>query len=206
MEKLYQTFVKTECQVGTYGWCGNNYEGQVSGYYLTVSKKASEYIMLRLSIHINDELLEKIEQIRCFDKTGFLAQYSKGVKSDNVLFYSISKELLGTPLKICYGYFSPNPQRIMLGNFSTVHEETIIIPHLNLKGDLNCSICVEDVVKDGLITPCGHIFHMDCIWKYLKTNNKLIDEPKMCLTLHCSHGKFVNHFDCPMCRRTLSGN
>ena len=35
----------------------------------------------------------------------------------------------------------------------------------------NCSICLEEIDKDALTTPCAHTFHKNCIERWLETSD-----------------------------------
>ncbi|GFP94487.1 E3 ubiquitin-protein ligase ring1-like [Phtheirospermum japonicum] len=37
----------------------------------------------------------------------------------------------------------------------------------------HCSICLEEIVRggEGLFMPCCHVFHEDCIKKWLRTSH-----------------------------------
>ncbi|TNV75927.1 hypothetical protein FGO68_gene7702 [Halteria grandinella] len=50
-----------------------------------------------------------------------------------------------------------------------------------LQIELDCTICLNIMQKEGIILGCGHIFHQDCIQKWLKRNQI-----------------------CPVCRQTVT--
>ena len=50
----------------------------------------------------------------------------------------------------------------------------------------NCSICLNDIkANSSVVTPCGHLFHQDCLSEWLYTANK---------------------HTCPICRENYDNN
>ncbi len=83
-----------------------------------------------------------------------------------------------------------------------IYSTTVKIPELKIYGnDVECNICMEkvDAVNDRCITPCGHLFHMGCIFKYFSAKNVLY-----AMNNECSCGGFkINDFNCAVCNSLI---
>jgi hypothetical protein len=75
----------------------------------------------------------------------------------------------------------------------------IKIPKLKQYGDLNnCNICFDEVnEKNKYITPCGHLFHINCIFTYFKSNHLL--ENINC-SENCCNTMKIKQYECIVCR------
>ena len=67
---------------GCYSWCGNNYDDQKSGYYLTLYDKdkkgygSPQYnLMLYIEVKMPLNLHKEFNIIEIYDKNNFCAQY-----------------------------------------------------------------------------------------------------------------------------------
>lgn len=202
---------------GRFAWCGNNYDGRGSGFYLTDITHQKVYgktniQMVYIAVQLDDNLLQKTDIIEVIDENGFLAQYTYyKLKNENILYF---------PLKY-YDQTKPQFQmtihlrKIKTGNvqplrrpeMETLLSKTIHIPLLK-REDLNseCSICLENISDDSnlLWSACNHMFHMDCIWEYMKKNSMLQVMSKMCKLLDCGHNEKPKKLNCPICRAIIS--
>ena len=77
----------------------------------------------------------------------------------------------------------------------------------------SCSICMEELTKNTVITKCGHVFHIDCLNKWLSKNYSCPVCRDPCLEkdgITCSvcH-KFIEsniYFRCKRCNKTICSN
>lgn len=206
--------VVIKSQYGSYCWCGNNYDGEHSGYYLSSSCKCELYklkhFMLYIKVSISDELLKMTDIIEIYDSTGFLAQYHADVPlmtSTKEFFFSVDEKLIDTELYIkCRKIVRlKKPEGVFIGRVPmvTVLQKSVIIPQILLRGDKKCSICLDEITDDDkYISRCGHNFHSSCIFKYLEKINKLKPLTSHC-SKYCEHSEKVLPFPCPICRTLL---
>lgn len=212
MDINHKNIATIKISVGPYGWCGNNYDGEHSGYYLTKNvgdyRKLSSYpekeVKVMLSFDIPDDLIDKIQFIQIYDSTGFLVNYNTTkITKDYKSRFKVAKSMCGTKLKVCYDIPIPHVQTSILQRIKTksVHEEYITIPDVCIKGDTECAICMGDVSDDKIyISQCQHIFHIDCLWKYLEHNQYLKPIAEHCKLFKCDHIEKPKPFPCPICR------
>lgn len=209
----YFTNVKINSHYGTYAWCTNGDSREKPGWHLTDCRKkpmniidyADRKIIITIDIEMSDDLFERIDIINIYDATGFLAQYSKKIKESTYHFnFKTEEVMIGTKLKINYDKMLPNPNTQTLSRppMQTVYQDVITIPALDIKGDTNCALCLEDVVDDKYISPCHHIFHTNCIWDYLEKNNLIKSMNDRCGN-HCGHTNKPKKFPCPTCRTII---
>jgi hypothetical protein len=196
----FETKITCTLTAGKYEWCGGF--GR-SGYRLDDKLETQNTQMIGLEIKIDQDLLDKIDIISCYDCTGFNIQYTTHtVKRTTYLYFKTSDrcDLQGTQIKIEFvkwlpripgrDRFRPPPKDI-------IHSENAYVPCL-ASYDSECAICLENS-DNSYVTECGHSFHMNCILDYLRVNNKIV--PSKCK--HCKHGNYIEPFACPTCRKIL---
>lgn len=82
----------------------------------------------------------------------------------------------------------------------TLHSVEIQFPNTTILGDASvCSICLSDEtpeVGERLVTQCGHLFHLSCMFSYFRHNG---------LVHLCSDCSFVRvkPFKCPVCKTSI---
>ena len=197
---------------GPYVWCGNNYDGEKSGYYLTkgigAATKLSSYpekeIMVVLSFDIPQSLVDNIMFIQIYDETGFLVNYNgRKITNNYKCSFKVDKSLCGTKLKICYDIPSNiQPKSSFLSRIKTdtIHTEYLTIPNILIKGEKMCTICLEDASDNIYISKCEHIFHINCLWEYLENRGFLNPIAENCKFFKCDHIEKPKPFPCPVCR------
>ena len=83
------------------------------------------------------------------------------------------------------------------------HEFIYNIPDIRLYGEhSDCNICLDNV-DDNLryISPCGHLFHMNCIWKHIIYRN-MFKKNAGCTVCYHSEETPTN-FTCPVCNELI---
>ena len=252
---------------GTYAWCGNNYNDETSGYYLssindtnmTHFNPPTNNIMITINVEMNDELYNAIDIIEIYDINGGLIQYSKHpfesqtyvyktkelaniqlgkeqssfpkttcedrkIKDFSIsqiqkslpaffmstntynFFFAIDKKFCGTELSMRFNkIIGKSETSLGRAKMSTILEYKITVPLIEIKGDTKCSICLEHVDDNNntCVLNCKHVFHMDCIYQYIKLNNLLKPLDKMCKRFGCPHTEKVLQFPCPICNTII---
>jgi len=80
------------------------------------------------------------------------------------------------------------------------------IPELIQYGDTkNCSICLEQASDptNKYISPCGHLFHLDCILRYLEYKDLLYPMHLRCGD-RCCRARKIKPFECIVCKTIIS--
>jgi hypothetical protein len=86
-----------------------------------------------------------------------------------------------------------------------IFQKNIIIDDILKYSDNKCNICMEEIKNESIIeknkyiSPCGHLFHMDCIWNYIKSKRLYYPIHLKCIDNCCNTNK-NRTFDCPTCR------
>jgi hypothetical protein len=209
----YKTNVVCTSNYGKYAWCSNYQE---SGYFLTNNNEIPYSLMIKLLIDIDDTLKNKIDIIQCYDCTGFLIQYTtKSIDNHMELFftdrsntgivYNNKPDLQNTYLTIKYIKWLPRDpnklNRLCPPPADVIYQEKILIPTITVYNFKDCAICLES--SNEFISECGHPFHTECLFSYLKTNNRLKHLSSHCFK-YCKHGKKPYLFNCPTCRTLIT--
>jgi len=206
-----QTIVTIKISVGPYAWCGNSHDGEKSGYHLAKNVDPRQFgsypekeVKIMLSFDIPYDLIDKIRFIQIYDETGFLVNYNtKKIEKDYKCTFKVIKSMCGTKLKICYDVPIPQEKTRILRRIKTetIREEHITIPDICIKGDVDCAICMSQIINDKIyISQCQHVFHIDCLWKYLECSQYLNPIADRCKRFLCDHIEKPKPFPCPVCR------
>ena len=200
-----ETHVDIKASYGLYHWCSCPTE---SGYFLTpsTSDTSAKKYMIHLTIEVSPELLSKIQSIYITypNGRGDLQHTTSELKKTTTFFFGADETLMGQTVYIRYRAPSSVTHPLSgLPIWSTVHEESIVLPFLNAK-DSTCSICLEEVNTDIFISPCDHAFHISCLWDYFKSTHMLNTTLSNKCRTYCSfvHGK-IGSFSCPICRNLI---
>lgn len=208
--------VKHKTCFGPYDWCGDCYN---SGYFLTSKKErnicalSGNAQMIKIDIEMSQSLLNQIDNIEVYDETGFLAHYTyEKLETQRQRFFfqlkyvdSLNKS---TNMIIKFQKFLPrhkNSSPFSRSPRKTIHQETITIPVVDVKGDHDCAFCLEpvDMKLDGYLSECSHLFHSTCIFKYLTTKKYLKEHT---CSRFCKHSNKVKPFPCSICNDILEDN
>ena len=204
--------------VGRYDWCGTPDE---SGHFLcentigNVNEKTQSQ-MVKLTMDATNEHLLNSTSIMVFDETGFLARYTYrplpryGTIS---LFFQLkycNTKVKPSDLIVKFVKVLPKPEHLSIfarAPTKTIYETTVTVPIVYDKEERICSICLDEVDKvihaeNTYISHCKHIFHMDCIWTYLKQNDYLLENN----CTYCKHSQKTKPFPCPLCKTQLEDN
>jgi hypothetical protein len=216
----YECKYLTQISFGRYKFCGNTQSYGGSGFTLTESKENSIYgdphnFMIKLELLPNFKLLNDAEFFDIYTNTEFLFGYNVGSIIHNLkIFKNIEPELIGTELEIVFSkkkILTKEEQDIVNKRlFRTPREEIfrikVKIPEINHFGDKSdCNICLDSVTENNnkYISYCGHLFHMDCIIKYLESKNLLNQIHNKC-TIRCCGARKPKEFECPVCKNIIN--
>jgi hypothetical protein len=208
----YHAETAVDISYGRYIWCGNG-ENISSGFYLNPTTTTDQYgnphtYFMSLFVILNEPLFEKTTIVELYDYTGFLFGYSTCPISNRIVVFhkKIRPDHIGTSLRIrcCY------PKNVNRPIFSrppmeVVFEDTIVIPDITIKSDNVCKVCLDDVSdpKTRYISPCGHTLHMNCLWQYLRSKDRLLPIPNRCLENGCCNSHKYRSFKCLYCDRLI---
>jgi hypothetical protein len=207
----YETKVNIKACKGPYVWCGNNYDGEKSGDYLSNCEKIEEKTMVSIDIQINDTLFKQIDHIEIHNEGGFLAHYIVGTlkKPSHHFFFDLKYDAKeGGNYKICYKKIMPRKEDTKIlsrAPMKTIYSEIIKIPFVQAHNS-ECAICLEPVIDNKYISFCQHMFHTTCVFDYAKQNNYIKPLAQHCKLFRCGHGEKLIPFPCPICRCTLEDN
>lgn len=206
---------KIDISFGPFIFCKNIYSPIGSGYTLTNNIENHNKYSLLLSINMNYNLMQNTEQIKLYDSNNLLFGYSKKpIDNLNWMYFSLIKSnMIGTNITISFC------KKILLeeNNFcfklqmQEIYTIKVNITNPILYGDHSeCNICLENVNKQNIyITPCGHLFHLNCIFDYLEFNNKLYLIHSYCTETFlngkqsCCNTKKIKKFNCPCCNYNI---
>jgi len=206
--------VMISCSYGNFAWCGNDYNHNKSGMYLSMNvDKMNDgdtcKMLVTILTRMNEELYKLTDHIEIYDNTGFLANYSVNDITHPFYFFrfTVDEKLVNTPLKILFRQFAEKEYTgFGIRRMNTIFETSIKIPDVKTMCDYKeCSICLEEVTdkKNIYISPCKHLFHLSCIFSYLEKNDLLLPMDETCIAFKCSHSKKPKNFLCPNCQTTI---
>jgi len=205
---------------GKYRWCGQSNSPTGSGFTLTNSNctdiygDPNTYAML-LELKLNQKLILNTTFLDIYDHKGSLIAYNIDPinKSEFAQFCKIKHELIGTELELIFSKtkkLTLEEKDKLLRIFGRTPREPIYsfkikIPELIQYGDKSdCNICLGNVLEtDKYITPCGHLFYLDCIFKYLESKNLLYPMYTPCAKLCCG-AKKIKPFECVVCKSIIT--
>lgn len=205
---------------GKYVWCVNAESPSGSGFTLTNSKCIDPFenpytYMMFLKLKPNDKLLKNADFFDIYTDTGFLFGYNVGSIHSNLnQFKKIEQELIGTELEIIFSIkknLTDEEKEIITKRFIRMPREEIFtikikIPELMQYGDCeDCAICLGEVndITNKYISPCGHLFHLKCIFQYLESKNLLYPMFDLCDDRCCGANK-IKPFECVVCKTIIS--
>jgi hypothetical protein len=227
LDKMTDTFeykCKSDIKMsfGKYLWCGNMSSPTGSGFTLVNYESTQTDLYgspythtMLLELNLNPKLLKNTDFIDMYDNTGFLMGYNVGKIAKKWLsFKKIKSELIGTEIRIVFSkkrQLTKEQEEQVRRSFTRiprdiVYEINVKIPELMQYGDKSdCNICLDAVEdeKNRYISPCGHLFHLNCIFKYLETKNLLYPTHPQCLN-RCCNAKKIKPFECVVCKNIIS--
>ena len=168
-----------------------------------------------LDLKPNVKLLKEADFFDIYDHTGFLFGYNVGpIHHQLAQFKKIKPELIGTELSIVFSkkkQLTPEENAIVIKRmFRTPREEIfslkVRIPELTqYSTDSVCSIYLDQVGEptNKYVSPCGHLFHLNCIFDYLEAKNRLHPIHPRC-TKFCCGAKKAKPFECPVCKTLIT--
>ncbi|RYH00854.1 hypothetical protein EON65_48740 [archaeon] len=219
--------ISTEISFGKYVWCGNIESATGSGFTLTNQSIRDGYgdtdtYMLSIVVTMNEPLAQRADSIEVFTPWGGLFGYnSRRLRGPTYQFFSKFKPTeVGMELRVVVGGYQvvsdevrkERSKRLMRPLKKTLFEQMIVIPDLPALSDTTCSICLSNVETDTnkYITSCKHVFHMRCIWDYLRHTDCLSAVHPRCTQLYpsgqhgcCNSAKLIKSFQCPNCKLTI---
>ena len=224
----YECKITAKLCRGNYTWCGNEFAPRGYGFTLKLpsdDNKQNDHLehkqyLIQLNIKINPVLLRDAEFYDIYDSTGFLTNYStKELKEEMKPRWVFADNLIGTKLEIVFSkkkqILSEKEKYIINSEYGRYNGRlyceqlfkiNISIPNLKQYGDTkDCAICLQNVSNetDKYISPCGHLFHLGCIFQYLEHNNKLYPLVQRCRNTWCCGARKVKPFECPVCKSMI---
>ncbi len=203
---------------GKYLWCGTTGTRAGHGFTLTNSTCTDSYgnpysHMMLLNLIINPKLAKHSDFYDIYTYSGGLFDYNLGTIGSNIItFKKIAPELIGTDLEIIFSKkknLTPEENEIVKKRLLRTPREEIFkikitIPDISQYGDMSdCAICLETVDEptNKYISPCGHLFHLECIFKYLESKNLLYP---ICQGRSCCGAKKPKPFECVVCKNLIT--
>lgn len=220
--------IDMQVSFGKYVWCGN--PTIPHGFVLTNQNINDLYgdlntFVLNIEINMNRELLNETEYIEIYTPAGGLFGYNVYPIRSSIynFFKKIKQSDIGVEMKILFRkakVLTDEEEKILKKSFvmrrpmDTIFEQYFTIPDILSFNDRNeCNICLSDVedLNNTYISPCGHKFHMSCIWQYLTLNNLITNVNPRCSEMGqngnhscCNTGRIiVSKFKCPTCRTDI---
>jgi hypothetical protein len=206
---------------GKYVWCGNTSSPTSSGFTLTNSPNVDLYgnnyaYAMKLTLKPNEKLLKDCSFYDIYKDDGFLFGYNReSLTSDITVFKKIKPEEIESELKIVFSKAKKltveqeeKLKRSLCGfPKESVYSIKIKIPELIQYGEkIDCNICLEQVTEETnkYISPCGHLFHLDCIFTHLESKNLLYSIHKFCNNSRCCGAKKIKPFECVVCKTLIT--
>ncbi len=207
---IYDFYVSIGTSYGRFLYCTNE-KSDMKGYTLSVSTvnqnddNNNYELMVYLNFEFNEELMYDSNWYGIYYDTTCLTDGLVETNCINTLI-KINANMFGKELKIVFlqkdTCIDENGEEYM--NEKEAYCTTMIIPELKIYGDdIDCNICLENVdpLYNRYITPCGHLFHMDCIYRYFLSKKLLYTPNFECMIPRlCSCGGLkVKRFKCTVC-------
>lgn len=218
----YSCETNTSVFYGKYLWCGNTSSPKGSCFTLvnTTNNNKDPYDtpfshVLLLELNLNPKLRREVDFIDVYDENGGLYGYNTEiVKNQWKNFKKINETYIGKELKIVFSKVKEltkeqqeiEQKRLMRTPREPIYEITVKIPELKIYGSqIECNICLNDVNNETnkYVSPCGHLFHLDCIFKYFETANLLYPVYTTCKNNCCGANK-VKQFNCVVCKKLIT--
>lgn len=166
--------------------------------------------LVTLIFKMNESLASNVSHIEMFLPDGFLFGYNVDRIRNGVWISTkkISPDLIGQTITVNFGKYIQQTEsemrhlrRAVLGK---VYSTQITICEPKQYETEECPICMDIVndVKNKYLSPCGHLFHLKCIFSYLQSTDKLYEVPRRC-TEHCCLSQKIKPFSCPVCRQLI---
>lgn len=185
-------------EYGSYEWCGS-----IGEYRLTCDGDClcnAGTILITIKITMNDALRFVVGRIEIYDSVGSLIQYSRDF-AEAYRYYTmnfiIDERRIGTTLMVVF---------VQKTTRRNVHKCEIVVPPLVILGDSDvCVFCLSSVVdvNNKYVSPCAHLFHLDCLFQYLRHNDLLDYKNDWCEYIACGHGNTSGEFLCPVCKSVI---
>jgi hypothetical protein len=217
----YNADTELKLSYGTYIWCGNMNSPTGSGYTLctsteSISDHKKTTYMLLLKIKMNDYLVNDVTFIDIYNNVGRLLQSNKEniVNNIYIFFNEIKQDMIDTEFEIVFSRPKQlvDRERHWIIPQVKIYSIKIKIENITIFGDIdNCNICLDSVFNfnsdtDKYISPCGHLFHLNCIINYLDNANLLYEIHPYCkrpYPLDCCNTRKIKQFNCPTCRQII---
>lgn len=202
--------IKTTVSFGQWGWCGLAPVGGKLGHNLSlvpafeVSPGPQPY-RYNINIKMNDELFAVCDQIH-LKRDGFCLQYTtKTLNQHEVMEFVCEDKYAGETIDVVFLQNVPTPGHDPWKRIPTkpLLNMQIVLPALKILGDQEiCVICMDAATEMKYISPCGHLFHLKCIFQYLDHAKLLIKKSEMC-SKYCHHSNTPKAFACPVCKTVI---
>lgn len=184
-------------------YCNNNV-APYGDYFLTNNKNFGSSVLIEFNINMSDDLFIRTKDISiCFIRSN-LQYHIKLIENPCIFNISLSKhELSKNGKRVIVKFINSYFDLLHIVKSELLYSKTIAIPYFNVSKVSECPICLNDVIKNKnkYITKCGHIFHINCIWNYLKCNNHITTFN--CVDCFHQNEMITDSFKCPICRTLL---
>lgn len=219
--------IKTLVSFGRYVWCGNMSSPTGSGMTLSnvdsnILDPGAKYVggiygdinsyLVTFIIQMNQPLAQKTTNIEIFLPNGFLFGYNVRPIINGVWTVSrkISPQLLNQTVTIKFGRYSQLPEEkchLRRARLEPIFETKVTILEPKQYEQEICTICTEKVdnISNKYLSHCGHLFHLNCLFEYLKNIDKLYEIHPYCLNSCCRSPK-IKPFNCPNCRQLIENS
>jgi hypothetical protein len=207
----YSAIISNGIYYSSYDWCGNNYDGDRSGTYLSInaeknfSTKKGNTFVAEILIKMNDTLFENTDIIHFYDDNDNFRYQSKSISSTKYReAFTIDDIDSFKSLTVKFLKISGTTGKLLpRATFETIYADTVQINHIKIREYEECSICFDEIKENDIyVGKCNHIFHLKCIYSYLEKSGRLCELSRRCKEW-CKHSKKPISFECPMCRTVL---
>lgn len=163
---------------------------------------------------MNYMLQYNTKYIYIYNVNNFCLYYTTNrILNGNTMTFKISEEHLGTDIVVQFLKHNSEERKEEYNDspidfkkkLKISHEVIYRVPDIRLYGEqTECNICLDNVDKDlRYISPCGHLFHMECIWKHIVAK-KMFKKNDDCNSI-CHHSEEIpSNFTCPVCNNLIT--
>lgn len=214
---------------GKYLYCENMSSPTGSGFTLVPYSSTNTDIygdpfgwMILLKLNMSMKLLRDTSFIDIYDEKDRLfgyntKQFNKSFFPSYKFFKKISPDMIGTELRIEFSKekkLTQEEQEQLRRTLRRTPRELIYTINVKitepvLYGDTTeCVICLNNIDNNSTtpnkyISPCGHTYHLDCVFDYVRSKNLLYPIHMYCNNKTCCGASKIKPFECAVCKRLI---